>query len=229
MLVDAAADIITADADAAAAEVERFLLGDSFPCLAGRSAWRRGGISHHHYTWLGDDDAARRMTADLHTYVETTDWQAKPFTSFIATFSGPLDIPDTEFEDRMWEHLQAIHDHDHLTHRWAEGYRSDPNERGFAFSVAGHPFFVIGLHETHSRIGRRPPFPMLAFNSHAQFDRIKEAGQWERLQEKIRKQDIALSGDINPNLVEYEQLSEARRYSGRRKPADWGCPFSARV
>ncbi|MEU6734044.1 guanitoxin biosynthesis heme-dependent pre-guanitoxin N-hydroxylase GntA [Streptomyces physcomitrii] len=214
--------------DAAAAEVGQFLLGDSFPCLAGRSAWRQGGITHHHYTWLGEDSAARLMAADLERYVKSVDWEAKPFTSFVATFSGPLDLSDVDFECRMWEHLQALHDHDSVAHTWAEGYESDPASGRFAYSVAGHPFFVIGLHETHSRVGRRPPFPMLAFNSHAQFDRIKAAGLWDRLQEKIRKQDVQLSGSINPNLVEYEELSEARRYSGRRKPSDWACPFSAR-
>ncbi|UKY54505.1 guanitoxin biosynthesis heme-dependent pre-guanitoxin N-hydroxylase GntA [Streptomyces inhibens] len=219
---------MTVDATAAT-EVGQFLLGDSFPCLAGRSAWRQGGITHHHYTWFGDDTAARHMAADLQTYVEAVDWDAKPFTSFVATFSGLLQVSDTEFEHLMWQQLQAVHDHDSRTHAWADGYAPDPSSRTFAYSVAGHPFFVIGLHETHSRIGRRPPFPMLAFNSHAQFDRIKAAGLWDRLQEKIRKQDIELQGDINPNLLEYEQLSEARRYSGRRKPADWTCPFTARV
>ncbi|MFJ6854371.1 hypothetical protein ACIQM3_28280 [Streptomyces sp. NPDC091271] len=28
-------------------------------------------------------------------------------------------------------------------------------------------------------------------------------------------------------MHEYEQVSEARRYSGRAKPADWECPFAA--
>ncbi|MEU9124896.1 guanitoxin biosynthesis heme-dependent pre-guanitoxin N-hydroxylase GntA [Streptomyces sp. NPDC048506] len=219
---------MTVDATAAT-EVGQFLLGNAFPCLAGRSAWRQGGIAHHHYTWFGGEDAARQMAADLHAYVKSVDWDAKPFTSFIATFAGPLNVSDTEFEELMWQQLQAVHDHDSLTHPWAEGYDPDPSSGAFAYSVAGHPFFVIGLHETHSRVGRRPPFPMLAFNSHAQFNRIKAAGQWDRLQEKIRKQDIELQGDINPNLVEYEKLSEARRYSGSRKPADWKCPFSARV
>ncbi|ARF59077.1 guanitoxin biosynthesis heme-dependent pre-guanitoxin N-hydroxylase GntA [Streptomyces gilvosporeus] len=219
---------MTVDASAAT-EVGQFFLGDSFPCLAGRSAWRQGGITHHHYTWFGDDDTARQMAADLERYVKAVDWDAKPFTSFVATFSGPLQLSEIEFEDVLWRQLQALHDHDSLTHGWAEGYDRDASSGAFAYSVAGHPFFVIGLHETHSRIGRRPPFPMLAFNSHAQFDRIKAAGLWDRLQEKIRKQDIELQGNINPNLVEYEKLSEARRYSGRRKPEDWVCPFSARV
>ncbi|MDT0456374.1 guanitoxin biosynthesis heme-dependent pre-guanitoxin N-hydroxylase GntA [Streptomyces sp. DSM 41527] len=225
---------MTVDATAAtevdaSADVGRFLLGDAFPCLAGRSAWRQGGIVHRHYTWFGDDETARQMAADLQAYVEAVDWAAKPFTSFVATFSGPLNVSEVEFESLLWQQLQAVHDYDSLTYPWAEGYDHDPSSGAFAYSVAGHPFFVIGLHETHSRIGRRPPFPMLAFNSHAQFDRIKAAGLWDRLQEKIRKQDIELQGNINPNLVEYEQLSEARRYSGRRKPADWACPFSARV
>ncbi|WP_399096546.1 guanitoxin biosynthesis heme-dependent pre-guanitoxin N-hydroxylase GntA [Streptomyces sp. BBFR2] len=218
-----------ADAPSATEVVGQFLLGDSFACLAGRSAWRQGGITHRHYTWLGDDGAARQLAEDLEAYVAAVDWTAKPFTSFVATFSGPLEVPETEFERLMWQQLQGVHDHDSRTHGWAEGYDHDPQSGGFAFSVAGHPFFVIGLHETHVRVGRRPPFPMLAFNSHAQFDRIKAAGLWDRLQEKIRKQDIDLQGDINPNLLEYEKLSEARRYSGRPKPADWVCPFSAQV
>lgn len=222
-------DAIAPSAATAATEVGQFLLGDSFACLAGRSAWRQGGITHRHYTWFGDDAAAEQMAADLQTYVEAVDWDAKPFTSFVATFSGPLQLEETEFEQLLWQHLQAVHDHDSRSHAWAEGYDPDPSSGAFAYSVAGHPFFVIGLHETHRRIGRRPPFPMLAFNSHDQFNRIKAAGLWDRLQEKIRKQDILLQGDINPNLLEYEKLSEARRYSGRPKPSDWACPFSARV
>ncbi|WP_432000756.1 guanitoxin biosynthesis heme-dependent pre-guanitoxin N-hydroxylase GntA [Streptomyces sioyaensis] len=222
-------DAIATSAATAATEVGQFLLGDSFACLAGRSAWRQGGITHRHYTWFGDDAAAEQMAADLQAYVAAVDWAAKPFTSFVATFSGPLQLEETEFEQLLWQHLQAVHDHDSRSHPWAEGYDPDPSSGAFAYSVAGHPFFVIGLHETHRRIGRRPPFPMLAFNSHDQFNRIKAAGLWDRLQEKIRKQDILLQGDINPNLLEYEKLSEARRYSGRPKPADWACPFSARV
>jgi FPC/CPF motif-containing protein YcgG len=209
-------------------EVEKFLLGDRFVCLAGRSAWRQGGIVHHHYGRLGGEESARRMAADLEVFVRTRDWDARSFTSFLATFEGPLGVDELEFERLLWQHLQLLHEYDADAYDWAEGYSSDAQSGEFAYSVAGHPFFVIGLHETHVRMGRRPPFPMLAFNSHRQFARIKKAGMWDRLAEKIRKQDIKLQGDINPNLFEYEQLSEARRYSGRPKPEDWRCPFAAR-
>ncbi|WP_103514372.1 guanitoxin biosynthesis heme-dependent pre-guanitoxin N-hydroxylase GntA [Streptomyces sp. SM10] len=209
-------------------EVEEFILGDRFSCLAGRSAWRRGGIAHRHYDVLGGEESARLMACDLAEFVESADWSARTFTSFVATFEQPRGVDEVRFEELLWQQLQLLHEQDARTHRWADGYSSDAGSGEFAYSVAGHPFFVIGLHETHRRWGRRPPFPMLAFNSHEQFDRIKGAGMWDRLADKIRKQDIKLQGDINPNLHEYEQLSEARRYSGRTKPADWECPFAAR-
>ncbi|MGG2461202.1 guanitoxin biosynthesis heme-dependent pre-guanitoxin N-hydroxylase GntA [Streptomyces sp. RGM 3693] len=209
-------------------QVEQFILGDRFACLAGRSAWRQGGITHRHYDLLGGAESARLMALDLAEFVNGADWSARSFTSFIATFERPGGVDELRFEELLWQHLQLLHETDADTHRWADGYASDPQAKEFAYSVAGHPFFVIGLHETHRRWGRRPPFPMLAFNSHEQFGQIKGAGMWDRLAEKIRKQDIKLQGDINPNLTEYEELSEARRYSGRPKPAEWQCPFTAR-
>ncbi|MEU5836926.1 guanitoxin biosynthesis heme-dependent pre-guanitoxin N-hydroxylase GntA [Streptomyces diacarni] len=217
---------VTADARR---EVEEFILGDRFSCLAGRSAWRRGGITHRHYETLGGPESARLLALDLEEFVASADWSARTFTSFIATFEQPRGVDELRFEELLWQQLQWLHEHDAESHRWAEGYSPDPQSSEFAFSVAGHPFFVIGLHETHRRWGRRPPFPMLAFNSHEQFGQIKGAGMWDRLAEKIRKQDIKLQGDINPNLYEYEELSEARRYSGRPKPEDWQCPFAARA
>ncbi|MGW1840788.1 guanitoxin biosynthesis heme-dependent pre-guanitoxin N-hydroxylase GntA [Streptomyces sp. NPDC002067] len=203
-----------ADAPSATEVVGQFLLGDSFACLAGRSAWRQGGITHRHYTWLGDDGAARQLAEDLEAYVAAVDWTAKPFTSFVATFSGPLEVPETEFERLMWQQLQGVHDHDSRTHGWAEGYDHDPQSGGFAFSVAGHPFFVIGLHETHVRVGRRPPFPMLAFNSHAQFDRIKAAGLWDRLQEPSRPCSTGRDPPARSGAAPCRGRAGAR----------WGCP-----
>lgn len=210
-------------------EVEKFLLGDRFACLAGRSSWRQGGITHRHYDRLGGEEAARLLALDLAEFVGSADWNPRKFQSFIATFEEPRSVGEDGFEELLWRQLQLLHDADSEAHGWAEGYSCDPQSGEFAFSVAGHPFFVIGLHEEHRRWGRRPPFPMLAFNSHRQFDLIKGAGMWDRLADKIRKQDIKLQGDINPNLEEYEQLPETRRYSGTPKPADWQCPFSART
>jgi len=208
------------------ARVEAFIMGETYPCLAGRSGWRQKGIRHRHYATLGDRDSAERLARDLHDYVSQATWTGKPFTSFIATFTGPLEVDEIRFEQLLWQHLQFVHDVDSLDHPWAAGYSADPASTSFAFSVASHPFFVIGLHDNHSRGGRRPPFPMLAFNSHALFDRLRMNGMWDGLTDKIRKRDIALHGSINPNLADLAG-PEARRYSGRRNTPDWVCPFTA--
>src|SRR5690606_9886834 len=58
----------------ARAELEAFLLGDRFACLAGRSAWRQGGITHRHYEVMGGEESARLMALDLAEFVGAANW-----------------------------------------------------------------------------------------------------------------------------------------------------------
>lgn len=106
-------------------EVEEFILGDRFSCLAGRSAWRRGGIAHRHYDLLGGEESARLMAYDLAEFVESADWSARTFSSFIATFEQPRGVDELRFEELLWQQLQLLHEQDARTHRWADGYSSD--------------------------------------------------------------------------------------------------------
>jgi FPC/CPF motif-containing protein YcgG len=64
------------------------------------------------------------------------------------------------------------------------------------------------------------------FNPHAQFERLRSAGHFERLQRAIRDREMALQGSLNPNLADFGELSEARQYSGRPTESEWRCPFS---
>lgn len=41
----------------------------------------------------------------------------------------------------------------------------------------------------------------------------------------IRARDKTLQGDLNQNLADYGEASEARQYSGRAVENDWKCPF----
>ena len=68
------------------------------------------------------------------------------------------------------------------------------------------------------------PWPTLAFNAHSQFEQLRETGQFERIQTVIRDRDRELEGDLNPNLSNFGEHTEARQYSGREVEADWVCP-----
>lgn len=89
--------------------------------------------------------------------------------------------------------------------------------------------FVVGMHSASSPLARRFPYPTLVFNPRAQFDHLRESGQFDRLRERVREREVALQGTINPNLADFGEVSDARQYSGRSVEGDWQCPFHARV
>ncbi|WP_197430657.1 YqcI/YcgG family protein, partial [Methylobacterium sp. CCH5-D2] len=72
---------------------------------------------------------------------------------------------------------------------------------------------------------RRFEAPVLVFNLHDQFERLRAEGRYERLRETILARDVDLAGSVNPMLARHGERSEAVQYSGRAVPADWACPF----
>jgi uncharacterized protein len=150
------------------------------------------------------------------------------FSTLILIFVT-LDIPsdEVEFETRLWQFLQSVHDEDSIIYRWDPLTSNDPNSPDFSFSVAEQSFFVVGQHAYSSRFSRRFPYPALAFNAHHQFERLRATGKFQKIQNVIRNQDIAIQGSINPSLTNYGADSEAKQYSGRLVPQGWVCPFKA--
>ncbi len=146
--------------------------------------------------------------------------------SYVAIFHGPLNMNELDFESSMWSQLWRIHNIDVLAGNLsADDVSSDTDSPLFSLSIAGHPFFLIGLHPQASRYARRFSHPTMVFNSHRQFERLKEDGRFEKMQAGTRSRDIELQGSINPNLADYGEASEAMQYSGREVEVDWHCPF----
>lgn len=217
----AAPDLQTASIHAALRE---FVLHPEFPCVGAKSAFHRGSYQFGLYRQLGAD-GSERLARDLEYFAESAPGSSDDFATFIACFEGPRDLTEDSFERLLWQQLQHLHLAD--SEPWPEGYASDPEDPHFAWSFHGVPFFVVGLSPASSRLARRFPFPAIVFNPHAQFERLRDAGQWKRMQEVIRDRDRELQGDINPALTEFGEESEARQYSGRPRDEDWVAPFNA--
>ncbi|MFD5336613.1 guanitoxin biosynthesis heme-dependent pre-guanitoxin N-hydroxylase GntA [Streptomyces hawaiiensis] len=201
-----------------------FIGGDSFVCLGARAALKRNTISLRHCGELGSANAVRNTLAGLHDFLESLEPGERSYASFVATFDSLPDTSERAFEDTMWRHLQDMHDRDSRHHPWSTQYAPDPSSPRFAFSVGGHPFFIVGLHPGASRPSRRFTMPALVFNSHLQFNAMGRT--FFKMRKRIRDRDHDLNGSVNPSLVTYR--SEARHYSGRMTDSDWGCPFVAR-
>jgi FPC/CPF motif-containing protein YcgG len=68
-------------------------------------------------------------------------------------------------------------------------------------------------------------YPALAFNPHAEFQKLRATNHYESMKEIVRKRDIAYSGSINPMLSDFGEASEVYQYSGRNYNEDWKCPL----
>ncbi|WP_329335720.1 YqcI/YcgG family protein [Streptomyces sp. NBC_00663] len=222
---DAAEERTENPSERPAAQLTEKLLGPEFSCVAGKSAQLRGTLVHRHFGRLAEPATTRELHAALADFAARREDIDPLMATFAATFSGPADTDETEFEELLWRQLQALHDLDTGQYPWDPQVDPDPASERFGFSVGGHAFFVVGLHPGASRITRRFPLPTLVFNSHLQFGRLKEKGIYQRIQGQVRERELELQGSLNPNLSEFGAASEAVQYSGRAVPEDWTCPF----
>ncbi|MBC7309869.1 MAG: YqcI/YcgG family protein [Tetrasphaera sp.] len=213
-------------ATAAAPEIAE-LLGSlvahpDFPCLGARSVFRRNAAQIHVFPSM-KGISIDVLGQKLRQFAAAHDG-GEELASFVAVFREPVATTEEDFERNLWGVLRQLHDHDDQP--WAEDVSQDPDDPEFAFSFAGTPYFIVGLHPAASRIARQAPVTTIVFNLHRQFERLRTEGTFERMRDAIRRRDERLQGDINPMMDDYGTSSAARQYSGRAVGADWRAPFS---
>lgn len=211
-------------------EAFRAFVGDArFPCLAAKTTL---GHAEHLcvYGVLGSAPVSDALAADLGRFARQARPAGNRLTAFVAVFTGRPPASERAFERRLWAQLQLLHERDDPATGWDPAVSADPDDPRFSFSFAGTAFFVVGLHPRSSRLARRFRSPALVFNPHAQFERLRREGRFERLRDRIRARDIALQGRINPTLSDFGERSEAEQYSGRdTSEGPWRCPFHRRT
>ncbi|MHB1057443.1 MAG: guanitoxin biosynthesis heme-dependent pre-guanitoxin N-hydroxylase GntA [Rhodanobacter sp.] len=198
----------------------------AFPCLGAKAAQakrRLHSLCLHDIASARDD---RRMTRGLQDFAAQSDGDGL-FVSFAVLFPCSARLSEQAFESALWHRLRAVHAIDRASHGWDASVSDDPASAHFSMSVGGKAFYVVGLHPGASRRARRFRCPVLVFNPHSQFERLRADGRYEKLRQAIVERDIAFSGSSNPMLAVHGKSPEARQYSGRRVGADWVCPFRA--
>ena len=202
-----------------------FVADRAFPCLGAKAALNSGSQILRVYQEFGSDQCSLELARDLEAFIFSEVRRTNAFASFVAMFREPRALAEKKFEELLWSALQQLHEIDVVRYAWNATVSSDPANARFAFSFASEPLYVVGLHGGSSRRARRFPWPTLVFNSHEQFKRLRQDGNWTKMQQTIRHRDIALQGSTNPMLSDFGEQSEARQYSGRAVDADWRPPF----
>jgi FPC/CPF motif-containing protein YcgG len=205
--------------------VRALVLSPHYSCVGARSALRHNGYRFALYPALGSSDVTPSLALDLWTFVQDARLFDSPFTTFLASFEGPVLADEAAFEHLLWRTLQQLHDLDAVHHEWDNSVSADAGSRDFSFSFARTAFFIVGLHAAASRASRRFAWPTLVFNPHRQFEALKASGHYARFQRVIRAGERSLQGDVNPMLADFGDRSEAAQYSGRQVEPGWRCPF----
>ncbi len=218
--------LLTADQDGLETEFLGKIAASDFPCVGAKSALARGQLKvlAAHSVTSGWDDL--RIHRELLGWVEAYHRNPADLRSLAVVFGGPDDLDELAFETAMWERLQSLADKDHwLRQPYDRRVHPDADNPHFSLSFGGEAFFVVGLHPRASRPARRFTHPVLIFNLHDQFERLRAEGKYEKMRETILERDHKLAGSRNPMLSRHGESSEARQYSGRLVDDDWRCPF----
>ena len=200
----------------------------AFPCVGAKTALSQQSLS---FVLAADLRSAR----DDHAIVRQLQAFAAEaaadtlFVTRVVLFTATPQLDEIQFEQALWQRLQALHVLDAGEHDWDPDVSSDPENPSFSLSLGGRAFYVIGLHPGASRAARRFGCAALVFNLHSQFETLRAQNRYDRVVDVITRRDIAYSGSRNPMLAKHGVTSEARQYSGRQVDGAWRCPFSAMV
>lgn len=207
-------------------QVKSLIEAAEFPCVGAKSAFKRGTYALGIYKSMTDAGAIKGLCHDLLQFVLEQKEMGGDFTTFISCFENPVIIGEDDFEDRLWQVLQQMHDEDKIHHQWDPFVSSDPENPGFTFSFGGRAYFIVGLHPASSRYARRFAYPTLVFNAQFQFEKLKEFSRFDKMQEIIRERDARINdGTINPNLGNLFEVSAAGQIGTKPKDEAWKCPF----
>jgi len=206
-------------------EYLEFINSGDFPCIAAKAAVQNETIKclvAGHIACPADDT---RILEFLYEFVDDYRQSDKPYQSAVIIFDEYANLSEELFDSFLWQRLQALSNMDALKYKYDSRVSPDVESAFFSFSIKEEAFYIIGLHPSSSRLARQFKYPAMVFNPHAQFEELRRTNKFENIKKAIRKRDIALSGSVNPMLVDFGEMSEAFQYSGRQYDSTWQCPF----
>ncbi len=211
--------------EAISEEYRAFLHNKAFPCIGARAALAQGNITCMVAMHMACPAHDRLILRFLYDFIDNYRSSDTLFHSAAILFEGPVMHSDEMFDSLMWEQLGAVNT-DAENFGYDQRVDADPASPKFSFSLKEEAFFIIGLHPASSREARRFSRPVLAFNPHAQFEKLRETERYERMKEVIRRRDVSFSGSVNPMLDDFGQTLRIYQYSGRNYAKDWQCPLN---
>lgn len=198
---------------------------NSMPCVAAKTALLRNSLNIFVASDLSSEKENQTILNFIYDFVDRYRNSKEMFSSVAIIFADSKIADEKTFEKLMWQKLQQLNELDSQNYSYDKRVSNDVDSEKFSFSLKEEAFFVVGLHPHSSRLARQFKYPTLVFNPHQQFEILREKNCFEKIKNATRKNDIKMSGSINPMLEDYGHSSETRQYSGMKYDNDWKCPL----
>ena len=205
----------------------RHISSQDFPCIGAKASVTKGQtdvIVAENICCPNDDIVILNF---LYNFIDNLRNNKDLFQSASILFRGPSHLSEDDFEKFLWMRLQSLTDLDATKYGYAKDVSDNPESSSFCYSIKAEPFFVLTMHSGSKRDSRKFDYPVIVFNSHVQFEALKESGAYDKMQDIIRKRDVKYSGSVNPMLSNFGERSSAFQISGKEYENNWECPLKS--
>lgn len=219
----------------------RSAMESAFPCIGAQKVIRDYRVAFCLSPDPFNTESGARRTVDyINRWLQEADYASlkqmpKPtvFATCVIVFPQ-MDFQSEGYsEKRLWSFLSKVHQIDKVRHPWSSESSAFVYDNRFSMSIGGYAHFILFFSSAAITPSRRFSNPMMIFNPHFMFEKMRNAEVFSEWRTLIRERERASqNGWHNPKLADFgsDNGFEAPQYALTLDPVfDIGkCPFTGR-
>jgi len=192
-----------------------FIHNKAFPCIMAKAVSKNGNLVINEEDEITSVKSIESIQNKLYQFVDSYRHSRDKLHSFVLVLNNKSYHSFDHFEKAFWFFLHSLKKLDGLHYIHDTRVSSYPDDDNFSFSIKSEAFFILALHPQSPRKSRRFSKPVIVFNPHQQFEKLRERKIFKKIQSIIRDRDKKLQGSINPMLSDFGERTEVFQYLGK--------------
>lgn len=217
----------------------KMIMHHSYPCIGAQKVLRDYKLCFAAAPMpLISPESGEYAARCIHRWIEESSYNSGQrtlptnFISMAIVFPEMAFASESEAEKQLWQFLARVHYYDKNKCGWSSESSSCVYDPVFSMSIGGFAHFIPFMSPVATTLSRWFPYPLVVFNPHFIFRKLREVGLFARWRDIIRQREkIAQGGWQNPKLADYGETGlEAPQYALTLDPIfDVGpCPFTGK-
>ena len=179
-----------------------------FPCLGAKAVLAKGDYAMGAYSDMTSTAVAEGVCHDLLKFREMFSDDDGMF-SFVAAFEWPELNEELKGASAYFTLLRNMRTADSANgFSWDPKVSRDVDDPHFAFSVAGHGYFVPLFYPAAYFPARRSDVSFVVFNAHDVFAGLRSRGLFAAFRDKIRQRQARIGIEVDPRLGDFGAVNQ---------------------